>query len=287
MILLLAGLAVVTSAACGSDNKVGDESLLNFKEQAGNRLGETTTTTAAATTTTATGGVTAATKPKAGAGAAATATTGKTRTAAPPPTATTAPAAVQTIREIYIYGDDAALPLDPQVQTAYTGSIIRWINEDTVPRAVRADSGQFASPTIKPGGSWDYTAGTVGTFSYGDDTRPYVKGEFESGEETVTGRRLRMRCLGAVLAAAVALAGCARSDASPVKPTPGQAVKALEVPNLPADLLGLKLAPEDVTEERGQGPGGVHRRPVAVLAAPRRPRDGHPPGQPVQRRAPT
>jgi hypothetical protein len=60
--------------------------------------------------------------------------------------------------------------------------------------------------------------------------------------------RLHLRTLGAVVAAALALAGCARSDAS-VRPTPGQAVKALEIPNLPADLLGLKLAPEDVTED--------------------------------------
>jgi plastocyanin len=177
MILLLAGLALVTSAACGSDNKVGDQSLLDFKEQAQSRLGQTTTTTAAQPTTTiAQGVVTPATKPKAGAGA-ATSTTVKAGTAATATTATTAPANVQTIREISIYGDDAAQPLDPQIQTAYTGSIIRWTNRDTVERSVRADSGQFASPMIKPGGSWDYTANTVGTFAYGDDTRPYVKGE--------------------------------------------------------------------------------------------------------------
>ena len=176
MILLLAGLALVTSAACGSDNKVGDQSLLDFKEQAQNRLGETTTTTVAATTSTAKGVVTPTTKPKSGSGA-ATNTTAKAGTAAPVTTATTAPANVQTIREIYIYGDDAAQPLDPQIQTAYTGSVIRWINKDTVERQVRADSGQFASPMIKPGASWDYTANTVGTFAYGDDTRPYVKGE--------------------------------------------------------------------------------------------------------------
>ena len=174
MVLLLAGLALVTSAACGSDNKVGDQSLLNFKEQANNRLGETTTTTAAPTTTTAMGVVTTTTKPKA---AGATSTTIKAATAAGATAATTAPAAVQTIREVYLYGDDAAQPLDPQIQTAYVGSIIRWINKDTVERSVRADSGQFASPVIKPGASWDYTAGTVGTFAYGDDTRPYVKGE--------------------------------------------------------------------------------------------------------------
>ena len=177
MVLLLAGLALVTSAACGSDNKVGDQSLLNFKEQANNRLGETTTTTAAATTTTALGVVTPTTKPKAGAGAGATSTTVRAGTAATVTTATTAPANVQTVREISIYGDDAAQPLDPQIQTAYVGSIIRWINKDTVERSVRADSGQFASPMIKPGASWDYAAGTVGTFAYSDDTRPYVKGE--------------------------------------------------------------------------------------------------------------
>ena len=176
MILLLAGLALA-STACGSDNKVGDQSLLDFKEQAQSRLGETTTTTAAATTTTvANGVVTPTTKPKAGSGA-ATNTTAKAGTAAAVTTATTVPANVQTIREISIYGDDAAQPLDPQIQTAYAGSIIRWTNKDTVERSVRADSGQFASPMIKPGASWDYTAGTVGTFAYGDDTRPYVKGE--------------------------------------------------------------------------------------------------------------
>jgi hypothetical protein len=56
------------------------------------------------------------------------------------------------------------------------------------------------------------------------------------------------------VAAALALAGCARSDASPVKPVPGQAVKAVEIPNLPSDLLGLKLAPEDVSADVAKVP---------------------------------
>jgi plastocyanin len=177
MVLLLAVAAVFASAACGSDNKVGDESLLNFKEQAGNRLGETTTTTAAATTTTAKAAATTTTKPGTKAGSIATTTTVKGGSAATATTATTAPVNVQTIREVSIFGDDAELALDPQIQTAYTGSVIRWINKDKVPRSVRADSGQFASPPIAPGASWDYTANTVGNFAYGDETRPYVKGE--------------------------------------------------------------------------------------------------------------
>jgi plastocyanin len=176
IVLLLALMAIVTSAACGSDNKVGDKSLLDFKEQANNRLGETTTTTAAATTTTAPAATTT-TKPGTKPGTAATSTTVKAGTAATATTATTVPVATQTIREVLIFGDDSEVALDPQIQTAYTGSIIRWINKDKVPRSVRADSGQFASPAIAPGASWDYTANTVGTFAYGDDTRPYVKGE--------------------------------------------------------------------------------------------------------------
>lgn len=174
-VLLLAAVALL-GAACGSDNKVGDESLLNFKEQANNRLGETTTTTAAPTTTTAKA-ATATTKPGAKAGGVVTSTTAKPGTAATATTAKPAPVNVQTIREIFIQSDEAELALDPQIQTAYTGSVIRWTNKDKVARSVRADSGQFASPPIAPGASWDYTANTVGNFAYSDDTRPYVKGE--------------------------------------------------------------------------------------------------------------
>ncbi|HKN92344.1 MAG TPA: hypothetical protein VJ622_18935 [Acidimicrobiia bacterium] len=50
MIGLMAVVALLALAACGSDNKVGNKALLDFKEQANNRLGETTTTTAPATT---------------------------------------------------------------------------------------------------------------------------------------------------------------------------------------------------------------------------------------------
>jgi hypothetical protein len=64
---------------------------------------------------------------------------------------------------------------------------------------------------------------------------------------------LRLRSLGAVVVAALALAGCTRSDAT-VEPTPGQQVKALEIANLPPDLLGLKIAEEDVTEDLGKVP---------------------------------
>ena len=180
VVLVVAAVAFV-GAGCGSDNKVGDESLLNFKEQANERLGETTTTTAAPTTTTAAKATTTTAKAgaKAGVGGAATTSTAKGGTAPTAPIQTTTTQPAQTVREIYIYGDSDAGhdALEPLTQTAYTGSIIRWINKDKVPRSVRADSGQFASPMIAPGASWDYAARTAGEFDYSDDTRPYVTGK--------------------------------------------------------------------------------------------------------------
>ena len=69
----------------------------------------------------------------------------------------------------------------------------------------------------------------------------------------MTSLRLHRRGIGTLVVAALALAGCARSDAS-VEPTPGDQVQALDIPGLPADLLGLKIAPEDVAADLAKVP---------------------------------
>lgn len=51
----------------------------------------------------------------------------------------------------------------------------------------------------------------------------------------------------ALVALVVLLAGCGRSDAG-VEPTAGKQVKDLELSGLPAELLGLKVQREDVSE---------------------------------------
>lgn len=189
MTVALVVLAVGGLAGCGEDNKVGDESLLNFEEQAGERLGQTTTTTAPpaeATTTTAAGGAGGG---PSGAGQTpkATATTSPptTRPAAvattAPPTTAPATASVATL-EIMINGDGSAdPPLDPQAATVYIGSIVRWVNKDVVPRSVQATNGAFRSPAIPPGGTFDYkaTRATPEPIAYGDATRPYVNATLE------------------------------------------------------------------------------------------------------------
>ena len=180
-VLVLVVLASVAGlAGCGSSNKVGDKSLLDFKEQTQTRLGETTTTHPPATTATTAAGPgatrpgTAATTPL------ATATTATTKPAAKAATTTTTAAPAQATLEITINGDGSSdPPLDPQYARAFVGSIIRWINKDTKPHSVMAVSGQFRSPEIPAGGHYDYKATTAGIFDYGDGTRPYVNATLE------------------------------------------------------------------------------------------------------------
>lgn len=174
---LIAAIAVLAllAAACGESNKVGDESTLNFQDQANNRLGATTTTTAAATTTLPGEG----TGPgKAGLAAPTTTTTAApTTTTAPPTTTTTARATPVTA--IAINSDGGTSQFEPSQAAAYVGAIFRWTNTDTVPRSVEADDGSFASPMIPPGGTFELKATKAGTFNYHDGTRPYAVGAIQ------------------------------------------------------------------------------------------------------------
>ena len=152
---LVLGLSL---AACGGDENVGDESLLDVEEGSeGTRLGETTTTTVDASA----------------------ATTAPATTAAPttvPPT--TAPAAPSV--EIAINSDTTAGgQFQPRVAQVPSGAVVRFVNKDTVERSVVSDIGAFDSGPIAPGGVWDWTAAGAGTYNYSDGTRPYAVGSIE------------------------------------------------------------------------------------------------------------
>lgn len=176
-VVAVGALLLVALAGCGQDNKVGDERLLDFEEQVGERLGETTTTTAPPVTTT-TAGATQATKP--GGGPAGPATTATTR-----PTATTRAVATTTTTaplpalEIFIYDDNAPAPIEPAYARQFVGSLVRWINKDSVPRGVKATTTRFPCEAIAPGASCDFKPTAAGIFDYGDSTRPYVNATLE------------------------------------------------------------------------------------------------------------
>jgi len=56
----------------------------------------------------------------------------------------------------------------PAKVTIASGDSITWVNKDTVNRQVVATGGQFASPVIKPNGSWTREFSVAGTFKYRD-----------------------------------------------------------------------------------------------------------------------
>jgi plastocyanin len=64
----------------------------------------------------------------------------------------------------------------PAKVTIASGDSITWTNADTVDRQVVAIGGQFASPVIKPKGSWTRRFDTAGTFAYRDAFKSAQKG---------------------------------------------------------------------------------------------------------------
>jgi plastocyanin len=172
----IAVLALLALVACGDKSKVGDQSLLNFKDKANQeRLGQTTTT-AAATATTVAG-------QKASIGASTTTSTTNAAAAAAQRQAQQQ-AQQQAIQaatiQVAINGDGQGYQFDPSAVRVYKGSFVKWVNHDTVARSVESDDGKsFVSPSIPPGGSWTYTASTPGQFAYHDGTRPYAVATLE------------------------------------------------------------------------------------------------------------
>lgn len=149
----------LVAAGCGKSNKVGDDSLTNFEDQAQQRLGQTTTTTA----------------PPAGAATTTTAAPGKQALG----TTTTAPKATTTTTqfvavEININPDESSSQFDPAIARVYAGSNVRFTNKDKVARQVKGDKNEFLSPSIAPGQSWTWKAVGAGRVNYHDETRPYA-----------------------------------------------------------------------------------------------------------------
>ncbi len=167
--ILVVALLALTLAACGDSSKVGDESLLDFKEEVDQeRLGDRSTTT------------TAAPAPDEDVGGGGKAGIQQATTTTAPPATTTTEKQVTTI-EVTINGDNSGTTqFSPSLVRVFVGTVIQWTNVDKVERSVESDDGQaFASPMIPPGGVYEYTATAPGEFNYHDGTRPYAVGRVE------------------------------------------------------------------------------------------------------------
>ncbi len=176
--ILATVLSLLALGACGEDNKVGTGVKVEKGEGANERLGVTTTTAApagAAPTTSAAAAPT--TTAKAAAATTTTAAPKPTTTAAP---ATTAPAAQAFVIEIYA-DNSGKKQFEPPQSAVRLGTVVRWVNKDTVARSVESEQGGFQSPPIPPGGAFDFTTDAKGTFNYEDGTRPYAQGVLQVG----------------------------------------------------------------------------------------------------------
>lgn len=177
--ILAAALALFALGACGEDNEVGTGVKVEKGDGANNRLGVTTTTAAPAaapTETTAAPAPTTTAKPAAAA---------PTTTAAPKPTTTAAPATTAPAAQAFvieIYSDTSGKnKFEPPQSAVRLGTVVRWVNKDTVNRSIKSEQGGFESPPIPPGGSYDFATDAKGTFNYEDGTRPYAQGVLQVG----------------------------------------------------------------------------------------------------------
>ncbi len=65
---------------------------------------------------------------------------------------------------------------EPQVLFVKTGDRVTWINKDFFPHTATADNKAFDSRSIAPAGTWTYTVGKAGTYTYSCSFHPTMKG---------------------------------------------------------------------------------------------------------------
>lgn len=154
-------LAVVLAmVACGSEESVGDASVLEFDQQDAEAFGATTTSSTTAVTLVTTTTV-----------AEQTATTVQQTTTTLPPEEQAVSIEVQIL--------DTSPYFDPSVAAVPVGATIRFKNAGTGTYSVLSDAGLFDSGPLAPGEVWIYEANTPGRFNYSDGGRPFAVGQFE------------------------------------------------------------------------------------------------------------
>ncbi len=154
-------VAQLLLASCGTSTKVGDESDLNFKDQANSRLGQRSPSPSPVA--------------QSGAPPDEKQVIGKPTVEVKPTQQQTQAAAIS----VAINSDSKGSAFDPSAVRVSKGSKITWVNKDSVVRSVEADDGHFNSGNLSPGASFTYTANQIGKFNYHDGTRPYAVGSIE------------------------------------------------------------------------------------------------------------
>jgi hypothetical protein len=64
---------------------------------------------------------------------------------------------------------------DPADITVPAGSTVTWKNTGQQPHTITADDGSFTSDYVSPGGTWQHTFATAGTYAYHCTPHPWMK----------------------------------------------------------------------------------------------------------------
>jgi cupredoxin-like protein len=67
------------------------------------------------------------------------------------------------------------MAFQPASVTAKVGQKVVWKNKDITTHTATADSGEFVSPFIDPGGQFSFTVSSVGEFAYHCSVHPAMK----------------------------------------------------------------------------------------------------------------
>jgi plastocyanin len=150
--VLIVALALL-AGACGGGGGVGGDLKVKKGEGGTGAIAQATTTTLAATTT-----------------------TGRTtRTTAAVPTTVAQPSAVYTIQN-----DTKGQYIDPLSHSVRSGSLVRFVNQDSEKAhqiTLRLQgAAPIQSPLIASGGNWDVRPTARGTYDIVDEQRPYAQG---------------------------------------------------------------------------------------------------------------
>jgi plastocyanin len=160
------GLLALLTTGCSSDNKVGQDDLLNFKEKSPGAFdADPSPSKSPAVKTTK---------------ASAAPVASRTSRPSPPAKASPKPAADPIALTITINSDTGGQSqFDPSAARIYQGTCVQWKNADRVARSVVADANAFSSGPIPAGGTYTYCPKAAGKFNYHDGTRPYAVASLE------------------------------------------------------------------------------------------------------------
>ena len=95
------------------------------------------------------------------------------QTPAPSPAPTPSPAPAPTSVEIKMSG----FVFVPVTATVAVGTMVTWINQDSVPHTITSDTGLFNSGNLAPNASFSYSFTQRGTFAYYCTIHPTMKGK--------------------------------------------------------------------------------------------------------------